>query len=159
MSAQTQSRPDIHTEFVDYLERSGRAMHAAEQLATKVANDRVKIAQQVPGLVQGLLDRGLIQQGDVKQASEMLGSHNSTLRIVGNLLSQLDEARREQSVKQAAAGPGQAVAGRPAATKRAGDANSGRSGGYLDRRLGAGETSEADMALINSLGLADRLGR
>ncbi len=160
-------KPATSLDTLDYVDASGQALGAAQNLATKVAEEGEKIAMLAPQRVDLLAEAGLIQEHEKEAAVKQLSSHEGALSVVANLVNILGETKTAYDQKAAAAGNGHGVpaGGQPAPaggnghTKSADAGSNLTEGGYVGRRRGAGEKSAADNALIAGLGLAGRLGK
>lgn len=146
-------------EAVEFVETAGQALAAAEKLATAVSQDAKKISAMVPQHVDMLKTAGLITEQEKQAATDQLSTHEGALITVANLCAILSEKSAEYERKLAMAGGGRSVDHDSAPRKKQADAGSNYSdGGYVGRRRGLGERSEADMALIRGLKLEDRIG-
>lgn len=142
------------TESLDYVEKSGQSLHQAELLANQLVAEGEKIASVTPGLVQRMVAAGLIDSSEKSAAADKLASHVGATELIQNLLDIRDSEHREFNRKLAAAGSGSAVAPTAKVASVTKDASANpTSGGYVGRHRGAGEYSEADMAMASSLGI------
>lgn len=120
---------------------AGRALHVAKKIIDEKQAAEKQAAEKVPGLLQRLKQAGLIDEGQVKQASAELGNHKLALDILNRVVS-LYTAEKQASVKQASAGTtGKAVADTKAAPMD-------KHANYAGYRRGEGERSAADEALL-----------
>lgn len=147
-------------ETLDYIESSGKALHAAGVLASKVASDAEKVAQVVPARVNLLVEAGLITETEKSAAVSQLSTHQGALAVVKNLVDILGETKQAYDRKLAMAGQGRAVpTGNGQSNKEASTQTQRDESNYVGRRTGLGEKSAADDAMINGLGLTNRLRR
>lgn len=153
---------DTRLSTLDYIQKSGEALHAAGALADKVAQDQQKVAKIVPVRVDLLVDSGLIHSEEKQAAADQLGTHEGALAVVGNLIQIMGEQKQAFQQKIAAAGNGKPAPGTNGTSNGNGRSKQGdaglnyEDGGYVGRRHGAGERSAADEVFIEKLGLAGR---
>lgn len=152
---------DTNVPTLDYVEASGQALGASLVLATKIAEEGVKIASVVPQRADLLIQAGLITPQEKQAAVEQLSDHAGALDVVGNLITILAETKQAYEQKLAAAGNGEGAPD-PAATqtlgqvKRADAGDDVMQGGYVGRRAGVGEKRASDLALMRGLGIQPR---
>lgn len=137
-------------ETLAYIEESGQALGAARQLAEKVAAQQSAVAERAPVLIDSLVNAGLLRESEKTAAAAMLADPASSLDVTANLLQTLLEERTAHKQAAAISGNGRGTT----QTKTASQRDADREGGYIGRRAGAGEHTQADRALYASLGIA-----
>lgn len=146
--AHEQQQSDIRLDMLDYVEKSGAALQAAEDMITELSAGHAKVAAAVPACVEQLVNARLIDAVDKTAAHDMLSTHAGAIQIVRNLANDLEKQRESFAQKTAAmGGSGNAVA----PGKRTSDEFD--DGGYVGRRRGLNEKSAADKAFLEVLGL------
>jgi len=148
---------------LDYVEKSGSALLAAQTLAQGVVAEQEKIASVVESRVDFLQESNLIKMEEKDAAAEQLSQHSGALDMVGSLIQinmeqkqAADKRIAELTRKLAAAGLGEG----DAYGQKAASAGNGRSsdnledGGYVGQRAGSQEVRASDMPLMKAAGLA-----
>jgi hypothetical protein len=151
---------DTNVPTLDFVETAGNALGVSLALATKVAEEGVKVASLAPQRADLLIQAGLITPQEKQAAVEQLGDHAGALDVVGNLIAILGETKTAYEQKLAAKGNGEGApdtADQPMGqVKRADAGDDVMQGGYVGRRAGVGEKRASDLALIRGLGLQSR---
>lgn len=148
-----------NVDTLNFVDIAGQALHAAEELATKVAEDERRVAELAPQRADALCEANFIETGEKLAAVTQLSSHPGALAIVGNLIKINQETRRTFEQKLAALGQGHAEPGngqkRDSLGKQADAGDSYDAGGFVGRRAGLGEQRASDLALTRGLGIPD----
>ena len=142
------------TYAVDYLEKSGAALHEAEQFIQRTVQSREKAASFITPLANQLQIQGLISEAEKPAAEAKLASHEGALEIVGNLLKFREETQKQAAQAQSAGGPGTVIPRTDLVPSRpATNGAPGRAPTRGDGHAKQGEVFESDMAFARSLGV------
>ena len=147
---------------LDFVEKSGVALSAAQQLAEGVVTEQEKVAAAVPARVDFLLESNLIPVSEKEAAVEQLSRHDGALDAVGSLTQIIGERKQasdqkiaELTQRLAAAGLGESD---PNSQKTAAATSPGQvtsdltMGGYVGQR-GGDAVRDSDLPLLKAAGL------
>ena len=138
-------------EALDFVEKSGTALSAAQDMAEKAAAIQEKVAGMAPKVVDSLIAAKLLPSEDKQAAVEKISSHVGAVEVINNLLEAFSETKQAYEQKIAAAGPGRPVS--PTKVASASTESTVKSGGFVGRRHGAGELTGADIAMAEAFGI------
>lgn len=145
---------------LEYAEKSGEALKAAQELAQSVVSSQEKVAAAVPSRVNLLHEHKLITEDEKQAAAEQLSNHEGALNVIGNLIQVNAETKQayEQKIaelnqKLAAAGFGEEDSPTKTASQRSrGAADDLSSGGYVGQRTGS-QIRPSDAPLLKAAGI------
>lgn len=135
----------LTTDTLSYVEKSGQALGAAQQLMDELAAETTKIAALAPATTAEVVHEGLLPASDATTFTAKIATHAGAIQVIRKLASLLGKERRELA-KQAAASPGQAVgATAPAAAPQS---------CFVGGHVGLGQFDRAKRASEIALGIA-----
>lgn len=137
-----------------FMEASGKALKAAQDLLMKFVGVEKRAQAHVDGLTDRLInEQQLAEPHESQKIAEMLGSHDTCLQLIGNLLTLRGREKVAFQQKLAVAQAGGEVV--PDATKEASAGSGGGQGGFrvLGQRTGTGEKRASDASLRQLAGL------
>lgn len=153
------SKQTINVKALGFVDIAGQALHAAEGLATKVAEDERQVAELAPQRADALHEANFIEASEKAAAVAQLSSHPGALAIIGNLIKINQETKSAFAQKLAALGQGHAEPGNGQKSndpgKQACVSDSYDDGGFVGQRAGLGEKRASDLALTRGLGIPD----
>lgn len=138
-------------ETLDFIEKSGAALAAAQDAIQEAAAEQEKAAEIAPKLVGSLRTAQLLGESEKTAAQKKLSSHTGALEVISNLIDIYTQTKTAYEQKLAVGGNGSAM---PAEKQAAAKESSFSSGGFVGARRGAGQRSAADAAFYSQLGLA-----
>ena len=131
----------INAKTLDYVEVTGKALGAALKLAETVDAEKAAAATVAKQAQDRLLSVGLIDEHEVKFASEKLGNHAEALKVLNNVVDHYEKQLKEAEAKFASASLGSGVSDKSASHDKYANYP-----GY--RRGDSDGLSEADQALM-----------
>jgi hypothetical protein len=135
----------LTAETLGYVEKSGQALGAAQQLMDELAAETTKIASLAPATTAEVVREGLLPESDATAFTTKIATHEGAIQVIRKLASLLGKERRELA-KQAAASPGQAVG---TATPTAAPQSC-----FVGGHVGLGQLDRAKRASEIALGIA-----
>jgi hypothetical protein len=139
---------------LSFMEASGKALKAAQDLLLKFVGVEKRAQAQVDGLCDRLInEQQLAEPHEREKVAEMLGSHDQCLQLIGNLLTVRGKEKVAFQQKLAVAQAGGEVVSD--VTKEASAGGGGQGGGFrvLGQRTGTGEKRASDASLRKLAGL------
>ena len=98
---------DFVNSTLEYLEKSGEALAAADQLQREVAAREEAAKQAAAACVEELVSAGLVRAEDKEIFRQKVASHDGAIRVIHSLVDRLRKQAEALSKAAAVSGPGE----------------------------------------------------
>lgn len=152
------SQQPILADTLNFVEKSGAALHASRELAEAIVTEREKVAMLLPvdadamAAIKFLDGTPMIEAGEKQAAISKLGTHQGALEVLNNVLDLFaDQVKTaHQTIKMLQQGKPSAA---PGHAKTAAQVNSPDSP-YIGARHGDGDQPESWRKMAAALGVS-----
>jgi len=88
-------KPELANNMLRFVEVSSALGKRAVDEVTEIRGAQKTAAERIPGLVQQMVDSGVLGKNQTDTMTTKLASHNETLAILGSAVTKLAEAKAE----------------------------------------------------------------